>query len=104
MSEEHVPRLVKVNGVDLLELRGQQVSWRLRACRHEDGFEHEVQDVTVELVVGAADADDSDGIEKAVLLALSPEQAFGLGSLLVAAANQAPFLLLPDDEEDEKGS
>jgi hypothetical protein len=73
-------------------------------CRHEDGFEHEVQDVTVELVVGAADADDSDGIEKAVLLALSPEQAFGLGSLLVAAANQAPFLLLPDDEEDEKGS
>jgi hypothetical protein len=30
MSEEHVPRLVKVNGVDLLELRGQQVSWRLR--------------------------------------------------------------------------
>jgi hypothetical protein len=39
-----------------------------------------------------------------VLLALSPEQAFGLGSLLVAAANQAPFLLLPNDEEDEKGS
>jgi hypothetical protein len=55
-------------------------------------------------VVGAADADDSDEIEKAVLLALSPEQAFGLGGLLVAAANQAPFLLLPDDEEDEKGS
>jgi hypothetical protein len=27
MSEEHVPRLVKVNGVDLLELREQQVSW-----------------------------------------------------------------------------
>ena len=104
MSEEHVPRLVKVNGVDVLELRGQQVGWRLRTCRHEDGFEHEVQDVTVELVVGAADADDSDGIEKAVLLALSPEQAFGLGSLLVAAANQAPFLLLPDGEEDEKGS
>ena len=104
MSEEHVPRLVKVNGVDLLELREQQVSWHLRMCKHEDGFEHEVQDVTVELVVGAADGDDSDGIEKAVLLALSPEQAFGLGSLLVAAANQAPFLLLPDDEEDEKGS
>ena len=95
MSEEHVPRLVKVNGVDLLELRGQQVSWRLRTCRHEDGFEHEVQDVTVELVVGAADADDSNGIEKAVLLALS---------LMVAAANQAPFLLLPDDAEDGKGS
>jgi hypothetical protein len=104
MSKEHVPRLVKVNGVELLELRGQQVGWRPRTCRHEDGFEHEVQDVTVELVVGAADSDDSDGIEKAVLLALSPEQAFGLGSLLVAAANQAPFLLLPDDEEDEKGS
>jgi hypothetical protein len=104
MSEEHVPRLVKVNGVDLLELRKQQVSWQLRTCKHEDGFEHEVQDVMVELVVGAADADASDGIEKAVLLALSPEQAFGLGSLLVAAANQAPFLLLPDDEEDEKGS
>ena len=104
MSEEHVPRLVRVNGVDLLELREQEVSWHLRACRHEDGFEHEVQDVRVELVVGAADADDSDGIEKAVLLALSPEQAFGLGSFLVAAANRAPFLLLPDDEEDEKGS
>ena len=104
MSEEHVPRLVKVNGVDLLELRARQVSWHLRTCKHEDGFEHEVQEVTVELVVGAADADDSDGIEKAVLLALSPEQAFGLGSLLVAAANQAPFLLLPDDEEDEKDS
>ena len=104
MSEEHVPRLVKVNGVDLLELRARQVSWHLRACKHEDGFEHEVQDVMVELVVGAADADDSDRIEKAVLLALSPEQAFGLGSLLVAAANQAPFLLLPDNEDDEKGS
>jgi hypothetical protein len=65
---------------------------------------NEVQDVTVQLVVGAADADDSDGIEKAVLLALSSEQAFALGNLLVAAANQAPFLLLPDDEEDEKGS
>lgn len=104
MSEEHVPRLVKVNGVDLLELRAQQVSWQLRTCKHEDGFEHEVQDVTVELVVGAADADDSDGIEKAVLLALGSEQAFALGNLLVAAANQAPFLLLPDDEEDEKGS
>ena len=104
MSEEHVPRLVKVNGVDLLELREQQVSWQLRTCKHEDGFEHEVQDVTVELVVGAADADDSDRIEKAVLLALSPEQAFGLGNLLVAAANQAPFLLLPDNEDDEKGS
>jgi hypothetical protein len=104
MSKEHVPRLVKVNGVDLLELRAQQVSWQLRTCKHEDGFEHEVQDVTVQLVVGAADADDSDGIEKAVLLALSSEQAFALGNLLVAAANQAPFLLLPDDEEDEKGS
>jgi hypothetical protein len=104
MSEEHVPRLVKVNGVDLLELRAQRVGWQLRTCKHEDGFEHEVQDVRVELVVGAADADDSDGIEKAVLLALSSEQAFALGNLLVAAANQAPFLLLPDDEEDEKGS
>jgi hypothetical protein len=104
MSEEHVPRLVKVNGVDLLELRAQQVSWQLRTCKHEDGYEHEVQDVRVELVVGAADADDSDGIEKAVLLALGSEQAFALGNLLVAAANQAPFLLLPDDEEGEKGS
>ena len=104
MSEEHVPRLVKVNGVDLLALRDQQVSWHLRTCKHEDGFEHEVQDVRVELVVGAADADDSGGIEKAVLLALGSEQAFALGNLLVAAANQAPFLLLPDDEEDEKGS
>jgi hypothetical protein len=104
MSEEHVPRLVKVNGADLLELREQQVSWQLRTCKHDDGFEHEVQDVMVELVIGAADADDSDRIEKAVLLALSPEQAFGLGNLLVAAANQAPFLLLPDNEDDEKGS
>jgi hypothetical protein len=100
VSEEHVPRLVKVNGVDLLELRERQVNWQLRTCRHEDGFEHEVQDVTVELVVGAANADDSDGIEKAVLLTLSPEQAFSLGNLLVAAANQAPFLLLPEDEQD----
>jgi hypothetical protein len=80
------------------------VSWQLRTCRHEDGFEHEVQDVRVELVVGAADADDSDGIEKAVLLALGSEQAFALGNLLVAAANQAPFLLLPDDKDGEKGS
>jgi len=104
MSEEHVPRLVKVNGADLLELREQQVSWQLRTCKHDDGFEHEVQDVMVELVIGAADADDWDRIEKAVLLALSPEQAFGLGNLLVAAANQAPFLLLPDNEDDEKGS
>ena len=104
MSEEHVPRLVKVNGVDLLELREQQVSWQLRSCKHEDGYEHQVQDVRVELVVGAADADDSDGIEKAVLLALGSEQAFALGNLLVAAANQAPFLLLPDEEEGEKGS
>src|SRR5262249_15021043 len=104
MSEEHVPRLVKVNGADLLELREQQVSWRLRTCTHEEGFDHEVQELTVELVVGAAAADDSDRIEKAVLLALSPEQAFGLGNLLVAAANQAPFLSLPDDEEDEKRS
>ena len=104
MSEEHVPRLVKVNGVDLLELRAQQVSWQLRTCKHEDGYEHEVQDVRVELVVGAADADDSDGIEKAVLLALGSEQAFALGNLLVAAANQAPFLLRPGDEEGEKGS
>src|SRR5262245_11117287 len=103
MSEEHVPRLVKVNGADLLELREQQVSWHLRTCKHEDGFEHEVQDVTVELVVGAADADDSDGREKAVLVARSAQAAFGLGRLLVAAANQAPFLLLRDDEEDEKG-
>ena len=101
MSEEHAPRLVKVNGVDLLELRERQVNWQLRICRHEDGFEHEVQDVTVELVVGAANADDSDGIEKAVLLTLSPDQAFSFGNLLVAAANQAPFLLLPDDEQDE---
>src|SRR6266487_6896940 len=99
MSEEHVPRLVKVNGVDLLELRDQQVSWQLRTCKHEDGYEHEVQDVTVELVVGTANADDADRIEKAVLLALSPEQAFGLGNLLVAAANQSPFLLQRDDEE-----
>jgi hypothetical protein len=104
LSEEHVPRLVKVNGVDLLELRGQQVGWRWRTCRHEDGFEHEVQDVTVELVVGAAGGDDLDGIEKAVLLALSPEEAFGLGSLLVAAANQAPFLFVPGDEEDGQSS
>jgi hypothetical protein len=87
-----------------LELREQQVSWQLRTCKHEDGFEHEVQDVAVELVVGAANADDSDPIEKAVLLALGPEQAFALGNLLIAAANQAPFLLLPDDEEDQKGS
>jgi hypothetical protein len=100
VSDEHAPRLVKVNGVDLLELREQQVNWQLRTCKHEDGFEHEVQDVTVELVVGAANG-DSDGIEKAVLLTLSPEQAFGLGNLLVAAANQAPFLLLPEDEQDE---
>jgi hypothetical protein len=101
VSEEHAPRLVKVNGVDLLELRERQVNWQLRSCKHEDGFEHEVQDVTVELVVGAANGDDSDRIEKAVLLTLSAEQAFGLGNLLVAAANQAPFLLLPDDEQDE---
>jgi hypothetical protein len=99
MSEQHAPRLVRVNGVDLLELRERQVSWQLRTCRHEDGFEHEVQDVTVELVVGAAGADDSDGIEKAVLLTLSPEQAFALGNLLIAAANQAPFLELTDDDD-----
>jgi hypothetical protein len=99
VSEEHLPRLVRVNGVDLLELRGEQVGWQLRTCRHKDGFEHEVQDVTVELVVGAAGADDSDGIEKAVLLALSPEQAFGLGNLLVAAANQAPFLFASSDDQ-----
>ena len=104
MSEEHVPRLVKVNGVDLLELREQQVSWQLRTCKHDDGFEHEVQDVMLELVIGAADADDSDRIEKAVLLTLSPEQAFGLGNLLLAAANQAPFLLLPDNQDDQNGS
>jgi hypothetical protein len=101
MSEKHVPRLVKVNGVELLELRGQQVSWQLRTCKHTDDFEHEVQEVTVELVVGAADADDADEIEKAVLLALSPEQAFGLGNLLIAAANRAPFLHLPDEEEEK---
>jgi hypothetical protein len=101
MSEEHGPRLVKVNGADLLALREQLVSWQWRVCKHEDGFEHEVQDVTVELVVGAADLDDASGIEKAVLLALTPEQAFMLGNLLVAAANQAPFLHQPNDESAE---
>ena len=35
MSEEHRPRLVKVNGADLLELREQLVSWPWRACKHE---------------------------------------------------------------------
>ena len=44
------------------------------------------------------------GLELGWLPALSPEQAFGLGNLLIAAANQAPFLLLPDDAEDGKGS
>jgi hypothetical protein len=86
----------------LLELHSQHVSWQLCTCRHEDGFEHQMQDVTVELVVGAAGDDDAEGIEKAVLLALSPEQAFGLGGLLVAAANQAPFLLAHDEDTQDR--
>jgi hypothetical protein len=103
MGENHRPRLVKVNGADLLELRDQHVGWEVRHCEHEDGFVHEVQDVIVELVVGAAYGDDPDGIEKAVQIALSPEQAFGLGNLLVAAAGQTPFLLLPPDDEEQQG-
>ena len=101
MSDGHLPRLVKVNGADLLELREQHVGWELRTCEHEDGYRHEVQDVMVELVFGSGSGDDEDRIEKAVRLALAPEQAFALGNLLVAAANQAPFLELLSDDQDQ---
>lgn len=102
MGEDHPPRLVKVNGADLLELRGKKVGWELRICEHEDGFAHEVQDVLVELVLGAGTGDELAEIEKAVRLALAPEQAFALGNLLLAAANRAPFLELTADDEEER--
>jgi len=98
--EDDPPRLVRVNGAELLELRDRQVGWKLELCEHEDGFSHERQDVLVELVLGAASDDQPETIEKAVQLLLDPEQAFTLGNLLLAAANQAPFLLLRTDNSD----